>query len=156
MKVTIELDYPIMLAVADKIAKDTADGWWGGANAPECDMLTKKTLYQYAFADGMQYLTELMEKERGNKMTKYIIIVSVYDEENTRAYPIGWLFPTREEAERYIADYWKRIKSDHWTCDKVDGIGGYTEGFNAVGDWIGEDAFDGRSLEITIHEVEEL
>ena len=89
-------------------------------------------------------------------MKKYIIIVSVYDEENTVAYPLGGIFATREDARKYIADHWQEVKNDHWAKDCVDGEDYYREGFAAGGRWYAQDASDGASIEIDIHQLEEM
>lgn len=67
MKVTLtlDLDYDIMLVLGARAAKANAEGWYDGAvNHPhvEPDGEEKKTLYQYAFADGMLELINLLGK----------------------------------------------------------------------------------------------
>jgi hypothetical protein len=85
-------------------------------------------------------------------MKKYIIIVSVYDQENTQAYPLGGIFDYHAAAEKYIADHWREVKNDHWAKDRVDGEDRYSEELTDTG-WHAEDWSDGASIEITIHEV---
>ena len=86
-------------------------------------------------------------------MKKYIIIVSVYDQENTQAYPLGGIFSSHEDAEKYIADHWREVKNDHWAKDCVNGEDFYKEEFTIGGGWCAQDTSCGESIEITIHEV---
>lgn len=86
-------------------------------------------------------------------MKKYIIIVSVYDQENTQAYPLGGVFDTQKSAERYIAEHWQDIKKDHWTKDCVNGEDFYKEEFSIGGSFHAEDMSVGSSLDITIFEA---
>lgn len=89
-------------------------------------------------------------------MKKYIIIVSVYDEENTQAYPLGGVFSSHGDAEKYIADHWQEVKNDHWAKGCVDGKDFYKEEFTIGGSWYAQDASDGASIEIIIHTLEEM
>lgn len=89
-------------------------------------------------------------------MKKYIIIVHVYDEENSQAYPLGGVFDTHKSAEKYIADHWKEVKSNHWASQCEDGKDGYREEFTIGGGWTAQDSFDGASIEINIHTLEEI
>lgn len=89
-------------------------------------------------------------------MKKYIIIVSVYDQENTQAYPLGGVFASHEDAEKYIADHWQEVKNDHWAKDCVNGEDYYREEFTIGGSWYAQDASDGASIEIIIHEVPDM
>ena len=86
-------------------------------------------------------------------MKKYIIIVSVYDEENTQAYPLGGVFDNHQKAEEYIREHVNEVKSNHWTMDCVDGKGFYKEEFSIGGSFHAEDTSCGESLDIDIHEV---
>lgn len=62
MKVTIELDYDIMLALGAREALGKANGWWDSADMPSgTPEYLRQTLYQYAFADGMKYLMDLIK-----------------------------------------------------------------------------------------------
>lgn len=89
-------------------------------------------------------------------MKKYIIIVSVYDQENTQAYPLGGIFSSHEDAEKYIYDHWREVKNNHWTNDCVDGEDFYKEDFSIGGSFHAEDMYVGSSLDIDIHEVPEI
>lgn len=64
MKAIVELNREILMAIASPIAKDVALAWWAGAGAEACDedRETIQTLYQYAFADGMEHLIKLLEQ----------------------------------------------------------------------------------------------
>ena len=67
MKVTIELNYDVILAIGASVAKECAIGWFDSAVSDDSKPLTQdeiKTLYQYAFADGMQYLIDLIENNK--------------------------------------------------------------------------------------------
>ncbi len=86
-------------------------------------------------------------------MKKYIIIVSVYDEENTQAYPLGGVFDNHQKAEEYIREHVNEVKSNHWTRDCVDGKDFYKEEFSIGGSFHAEDTSCGESLDIDIHEV---
>lgn len=86
-------------------------------------------------------------------MDKYIIVVSVYDSENTQAYPLGGIFNTREDAVDYIKVHLKEIKKDHWTKGCVNGADYYREEFSIDGSFHAEDTSCGESLDITIFEV---
>lgn len=85
-------------------------------------------------------------------MKKFIIIVSVYDEENTQAYPLGGIFDTHKQAEQFIKEHLNEVKSSHWTKDCVDGEDFYEEKFS-FGSFHAEDTSCGESLDIDIHEV---
>ena len=66
MKVTIELNYEVILAISAGVANECAIGWFDSAVSDNSNPLTQneiKTLYQYAFADGMQYLIDLIENK---------------------------------------------------------------------------------------------
>ena len=89
-------------------------------------------------------------------MSKYIIIVSVYDQENTQAYPLGGIFSSHYDAEKYIADHWQEVKNDHWAKDCVDGKDFYKEEFTIGGGWYAQDTSCGESIEINIHTLEEI
>lgn len=65
MRITLdlELDYPVMLLLGGQAAKNgTAAGWWEGAGLDYKgdNKATIETLYQYAFADGMQYMLTML------------------------------------------------------------------------------------------------
>ena len=66
MKVTIELNYNVILAISAGVANECAIEWFDSAVSDNSNPLTQneiKTLYQYAFADGMQYLIDLIENK---------------------------------------------------------------------------------------------
>ena len=70
MKVTIELDYDVMLVLGARMAKACATSWYDGAvneGHKEPTTQEKETLYQYAFADGMLELVNMMEQNSINK-----------------------------------------------------------------------------------------
>lgn len=90
-------------------------------------------------------------------MSKFIIIVHVYDQENSQAYPLGGVFQSHKAAEDYITEHYQEVKKDHWTSCYEEGVTeGYKEGFTAFGGWVANDYMDGASLEIAIYEVEEV
>ena len=66
MKVTIDLNYEVMLAIGASVANKCAIEWFNGSvqdNNEPVAIRDMKTLYQYAFADGMRYLMELIENK---------------------------------------------------------------------------------------------
>ena len=85
-------------------------------------------------------------------MKKYIIIVSVYDEENTQAYPLGGIFDSHKAAKDYMLEHLDEVLGNHWTKDREDGIDEYFEEVNLTG-FEAKDNDTGQSLEIDIHEV---
>ena len=90
-------------------------------------------------------------------MKKYIIIVSVYDQENTCSYPLGGVFATHKDAEDYIAEHWQDVKNDHWASGYVVGdVPGYHEEFTMCGGWFACDDYDGASIEIEIHTIDDM
>lgn len=88
-------------------------------------------------------------------MKKYIIIVHVYDEENSQAYPLGGLFGSRISADKYLHEHIEEVKNNHWPkgCDAYLGDG-YEEEFTATG-WTAQEMYSGQSLEVEIHEMED-
>lgn len=61
MKVTIELDDNIIYAIGKSVADKVAEEWYFScdidkANPPTIEQI--KILYQYAFSDGIKYITE--------------------------------------------------------------------------------------------------
>lgn len=72
------------------------------------------------------------------------------------AYPLGGIFATYKDAEKYIADHWQEVKNDHWAKDCFDGEDYYREGFTIGGCWYAQDESDGASIEIDIHQLEEM
>lgn len=89
-------------------------------------------------------------------MNKYIIIVSVYDGENTQVYPIGGVFGTHKQAEKFVKDNVNEVKSNHWTRDCVDGEDFYEEEFSIGGSFHAHDTSDGSALDIEIFELPEV
>lgn len=85
-------------------------------------------------------------------MKKYIIIVSVYDQENTQAYPLGGIFDSHKAAKDYMLEHLDEVLGNHWTKDRKDGIDEYFEEVNLTG-FEAKDNDTGQSLEIDIHEV---
>jgi hypothetical protein len=86
---------------------------------------------------------------------KYIIIVHVYDEENSQAYPLGGVFNTEKAARDYMHEHIEEVKSNHWTKDRVDGKDYYEES------WIptvfyARDMYSGQSLEVELHSMQEM
>ena len=66
MKVTIELNYDVMLAIGAGVSNKCAIAWFEGTVSDNSKPLSQydiKTLYQYAFADGMQHLIGLIENK---------------------------------------------------------------------------------------------
>ena len=64
MKVTLKLDYGIMHAIARGVSKQCALAWFESAGL-SCEGIPDDaivTLYEYAFADGMQHLAEMFEE----------------------------------------------------------------------------------------------
>ena len=88
-------------------------------------------------------------------MTKYILIVSVYDEENTQAYPLGGVFNTEKAARDYMHDHIDEVKSNHWTKDRIDGKDDYEESCNITG-FAAYDMCSGQSLEVELHSMQEM
>lgn len=89
-------------------------------------------------------------------MKRFIIIVSVYDEENTQAYPLGGVFETHNAAKEFIEKRVEFVLSEHWTKGRLIGEEGYKRGFGILGNFHAEDTFSGQSLEITIHEIPDM
>lgn len=88
-------------------------------------------------------------------MKKYIIIVSVYDQENTQAYPLGGVFDSCQEAKNYMLKHLDEVLHDHWTKDREDGIDDYFEEVTFTG-FEAKDNATGQSLDIDIHDVPEI
>lgn len=87
-------------------------------------------------------------------MKKYIIIVHVYDEENSQAYPLGGLFGSQISADKYLHDHIEEVKNNHWTKGRSEDEDGYEEEFTATG-WTAQDIYSGQSIEIEIHMMED-
>lgn len=87
-------------------------------------------------------------------MKKYIIIVSVYDYENTQAYPLGFVFKNEDSAKEFIRKNITEVINNHWTKDLVDKEDPYIFGMNPTG-WSTCDEDTGQSLEIEIYQLEE-
>ena len=85
-------------------------------------------------------------------MKRFIIIVSVYDEENTQAYPLGGIFDSHKAAKDYMLEHLDEVLGNHWTKDREDGIDEYFEEVNLTG-FEAKDNATGQSLEIDICEV---
>lgn len=88
-------------------------------------------------------------------MKRFIIIVSVYDQENTQAYPLGGIFDTHAAAKAYMLDHLAEVRECHWTKDREDGIDDYFEEVNMTG-FEARDNATGQSLEIEIREVPDM
>lgn len=86
---------------------------------------------------------------------KYIIIVHVYDEENSQAYPLGGVFNTEKAARKYMHEHIEEVKSNHWTKDVLDGEPCYEESWSPTG-FYAEDIYDGQSLEVELHSMQEM
>lgn len=86
---------------------------------------------------------------------KYIIIVHVYDEENSQAYPLGGVFNSKEAARNCLYDHIDDVKSRHWTKDRVDGKDEYEESWSSTG-FYARDMFNGRSLDVELHSMQEM
>ena len=87
-------------------------------------------------------------------MTKFIIIVSVYDQENTQAYPLGGIFETKKAAVDYWQAHLREVLCNHWTRNREDVVDDYFEEFdNIIGRFEAQDTQSGQSLEIDIHEL---
>ena len=89
------------------------------------------------------------------KMKRFIIIVSVYDEANTQAYPLGGIFDSHKAAKDYMLEHLDEVLGNHWTKDREDGIDEYFEEVNLTG-FEAKDNDTGQSLEIDIHELPEM
>lgn len=85
-------------------------------------------------------------------MKKYIIIVSVYDQENTQAYPLGGIFDSHDDAKKYMLEHLDEVLESHWTNDREDGIGDYFEEVDTAY-FEACDMSSGQSLEIEIREL---
>lgn len=86
-------------------------------------------------------------------MKKYIIIVSVYDEENTQAYPLGGVFDNEEQAKEYIRKHVYEVIDSHWTKGRRNTEDGYQAEYTFHGDFVAQDMYSGQYLEIEIREV---
>ena len=66
VKIEVELNYETMLFLSRQVAREdkcqTSQGWWDAADAPQCNKDTIATLYEYAHADGMQAMLDIIEK----------------------------------------------------------------------------------------------
>lgn len=89
-------------------------------------------------------------------MKRFIIIVSVYDQENTQAYPLGGVFDSEREATKYLNEHLEDVKDNHWTKGRIRGEGQYHEEQSMIGNFIAQDLYNGASLEINIHTLEEM
>lgn len=90
------------------------------------------------------------------KPKKYIVLVSVYDEENTQAYPLGGVFNTEEQAKEYIRQHVYEVIDSHWTKGRRNTEDGYEAEYTVEGGFVAQDMYSGQSLEIEIREVEEM
>ena len=88
-------------------------------------------------------------------MKKYIIIVHVYDEENSQAYPLGGLFGSRMSAYEYLMTHVDEVKNNHWAKGRTNEEDDYDEGATPTG-WTAQDLYSGQCLEVEIHEMEEM
>lgn len=86
-------------------------------------------------------------------MKRFIIIVSVYDQENTQAYPLGGVFESEYDACKYLNANLDEVKDDHWTKNRMLDDGAYHEERSMNGSFYAKDLSDGRFLEIVIHEL---
>lgn len=86
---------------------------------------------------------------------KYIIIVHVYDEENSQAYPLGGVFNTEKAARDYMHKHIEEVKSNHWTKDVLDGEPYYEESWSITG-FYACDTYSGQSLEVELHSMQEM
>lgn len=86
-------------------------------------------------------------------MNKFIIIVSVYDQENTQAYPLGGVFDSHMQADLYLSAHVNEVKEDHWTKGCVDGYDDYEEEFSLGGAFHARDLSNGSALDIEIYAV---
>lgn len=86
-------------------------------------------------------------------MKKYIIIVEVYDQENTDTYPLGGVFDTQKDAVDYMNAHLKEVKSQHWTNFKDIEMNGYEEKYVTDSYFLAKDVYDGQSLEVSVREV---
>ncbi len=85
-------------------------------------------------------------------MNTYVIIVQVYDQENSQAYPLGGVFQTYKKAKEYIREKYQEVKSEHWTKDKKNGVGSYSEEIKYNGTaFHAQDSASGQSLDIDIY-----
>ena len=119
------------------------------------EVLFEHECTEFGFRMGDKSLIGMHYYGSEKKPKKYIVIVSVYDEENTQAYPLGGVFDTHEQAEQFISEHVNEVKANHWTKDCVDGEDFYEEKFS-FGSFHAEDTSCGSSLDIDIHEVEEM
>lgn len=87
-------------------------------------------------------------------MKKYIIIVHVYDEENSQAYPLGGLFCSRISAYEYLMTHVDEVKNNHWAKGRTNEEDNYDEGATPIG-WTAQDLYSGQCLEVEIHEMED-
>lgn len=87
-------------------------------------------------------------------MKKYIIIVHVYDEENSQAYPLGGLFGSQISAYNYLMTHVDEVKNNHWAKGRTNEEEDYDEGATPTG-WTAQDLYSGQCLEVEIHEMED-
>lgn len=87
-------------------------------------------------------------------MGKYIIIVHVYDVENSQAYPLGGLFGSQISAYNYLMTHVDEVKNNHWTKGRTNEEEGYDEGATPIG-WNAQDMYSGQSIEIEIHAMKD-
>ena len=87
-------------------------------------------------------------------MKKYIIIVHVYDEGNSQAYPLGGLFGSQISAYNYLMTHVDEVKNNHWAKGRTNEEEDYDEGATPTG-WTAQDLYSGQCLELEIHEMED-
>lgn len=123
-------------------------------NGHHTELLWERECTAYGFRMGDKSLIGMHYYGSEKKPKKYILIAHNYDRENSSAYPVGGIFATEESAKEYLRTHIDEIKSNHWTATRVDGEDHYSEEFTCTG-WIAEDMYDGASLELEIHAMED-
>ena len=118
------------------------------------EILWERECTAYGFRMGDKSLIGMHYYGSEKKPKKYILIAHNFDRENSSAYPVGGIFATEESAKEYLRTHIDEIKSNHWTATRVDGKDHYSEEFTCTG-WTAEDMYDGASLELEIHEMED-
>ena len=125
-------------------------------NGHHTELLWERECTAYGFRMGDKSLIGMHYYGSEKKPKKYIVIVSVYDEENTQAYPLGGVFNTEEQAKEYIRQHVYDVIDSHWTKGRRNTEEGYEAEYTVAGGFVAQDMYSGQSLEIEIREVEEM
>lgn len=119
------------------------------------EVLFEHECTEFGFRMGDKSLIGMHYYGSEKKPKKYIIIVHVYDEENSQAYPLGGLFGSQISAYNYLMTHVDEVKNNHWAKGRTNKEDNYDEGATPTG-WTAKDLYSGQSLEVEIHEMEEM